>query len=128
MDLPEIGELNRRVKILVREAKPDDRNRYSQTTVEKDEVWGKLAVVGSGMYFGTKQVNSEVTHRVYIRSYEGRTRPQDLYGVTELVIDGVLYRVKRVADAGGERRFTVMDVEEKGDAGKRASRPRISEY
>lgn len=35
MDLPEIGELNRRVKILVREAKPDDRNGFSQTTVEK---------------------------------------------------------------------------------------------
>ncbi len=128
MDLPEIGELNRRVKILVREAKPNDANGFSQATVEKDEVWGKLSVVGSGMYFGTKQVNSDVTHRVYIRSYEGRTRPQDLYGVTELVIDEVLYRVRRVADAGGERRFTVMDVEEKGDAGKRASRPRISEY
>lgn len=51
MDLPEIGELNRRVKILVREAKPDDRNGFSQTTVEKDEVWGKLAVVGSGDVF-----------------------------------------------------------------------------
>ena len=69
MDLPEIGELNRRVKILVREAKPDDRNGFSQTTVEKDEVWGKLAVVGSGMYFGTKQVNSEVTHREIGRAH-----------------------------------------------------------
>ena len=41
---------------------------------------------------------------------------------------GCFIRLKRVADAGGERRFTVMDVEEKGDAGKRASRPRIPEY
>lgn len=128
MDFPEIGDLSRRVKILVREHIPNRQNGFSPETVCKDEVWGKLEVVGSGMYFGTKQVESTVTHRVYIRRYEGRTRPQDLYGVTELVIDGVLYRVKRVADAGGERRFTVMDVEEKGDAGKRASRPRISEY
>lgn len=128
MDFPEIGDLSRRVKILVREHIPNRQLGFSPETVCKDEVWGKLEVVGSGMYFGTKQVESTVTHRVYVRRYDGRTRPQDLYGVTELEIDGVRYRVQRVADVAGACRFTVMDVEEKGDAGKRSGRPRISDY
>lgn len=57
-----------------------------------------------------------MTHRVIVRSMPGRTGPRDFKGVTELMVDGVLYRLRRVSDLGGLGRFTVLDVEEKTDA------------
>ena len=57
-----------------------------------------------------------MTHRVIVRSMPGRTGPRDFKSVTELMIEGVIYRLRRVADLGGLDRFTVLDVEEKTDA------------
>ena len=128
MILPQIGELKWRVKLRVLESVPDRHGGFSKKTLVKDEMWGKLETVGAGIYFGTKQVDSTVTHRVYVRRYDGRTRPQDLAGVVECEIDGQIYRVRRIADAGGERRFTVLDCEEKGDAVRSASRPKLSDF
>lgn len=63
-------------------------------------VWGQLEVVGAGIYFGTKQVESTVTHRVTVRRITGKTRPQDLTTASTLTIDGVSYLIRRVADLG----------------------------
>ncbi|MDO5531420.1 phage head closure protein [Sutterella sp.] len=112
MELPDIGMLDRRVAILHKQHLPNDRGSNTAVTVDRDIVWGKLEVTGSMLYYGTDQIAGGVTHRVYVRRYPNRTRPQDLQHVTELEIDGVRYRIKRVADVGGDRRFTVMDVEE----------------
>ena len=116
MNRPEIGKLNRRVKIFHTMSVPDERLGFSKTAVQEDELWGKLEPVGAGIYFGSKQIESGVTHRVIVRSMPGRTGPRDFKGVTELMVDGVLYRLRRVSDLGGLRRFTVLDVEEKTDA------------
>lgn len=79
-------------------------------------MWGKLEPVGAGIYFGSKQIESGVTHRVIVRSIAGRTGSRDFKGVTELMVEGVIYRLRRVSDLGGLGRFTVIDVEEKTDA------------
>ena len=128
MDLPEIGSLDRRVRLRVLEHLPNDRMGFSKSTVVKDEVWGKLETAGSGIYFGTKQVSEGVTHRVYVRRYDGRTRPQDVVGITEVEIDGVVYRVRRAADVAGARRFTVFDVEEIEDAVRSEGRSRLPNF
>lgn len=116
MNRPEIGKLNRRVKIFHTMSVPDERLGFSKASVREDVVWGRLEPVGSCIYFGSKQIESGVTHRVIVRSMPGRTGPRDFKGVTELMVDGVLYRLRRVSDLGGLGRFTVLDVEEKTDA------------
>lgn len=116
MNRPEIGKLNRRIKIFHTMSVPDERLGFSKASVREDVVWGRLEPVGSCIYFGSKQIESGVTHRVIVRSMQGRTGPRDFKGVTELMIDGVIYRLRRVADLGGLDRFTVLDVEEKTDA------------
>lgn len=116
MNRPEIGKLNRRIKIFHTMSVPDERLGFSKASVSEDVVWGRLEPVGSCIYFGSKQIESGVTHRVIVRSMQGRTGPRDFKGVTELMIDGVIYRLRRVADLGGLDRFTVLDVEEKTDA------------
>jgi len=104
MNVPGIGELNRRVKIYHTVSLPDERLGFTKSSLKEDVLWG-------------------ITHRVIVRSIPGRTRPQDFKGVTEIFIDGTTYRLRRVADLGGLDRFTVLDVEEKGDA---CSMPRRS--
>lgn len=123
MNRPEIGKMNRRIKIFHTMSVPDERLGFSKASVREDVVWGRLEPVGSCIYFGSKQIESGVTHRVIVRSMPGRTAPRDFKGVTELMIEGVIYRLRRVADLGGLDRFTVLDVEEKTDA---CSMPRRS--
>ena len=67
MNLPQIGELNRRVKIFFTVHLPDDRLGFSKATAHEDEVWGKIEPVGSIIYWGAKQVDSGVTHRITVR-------------------------------------------------------------
>ena len=86
MNLPQIGELNRRVKIFFTVHLPDDRLGFSKATAHEDEVWGKIEPVGSIIYWGAKQVDSGVTHRITVRRIKGRTRPQDFAGVVELEV------------------------------------------
>lgn len=116
MNRPEIGKMNRRIKIFHTMSVPDERLGFSKASVREDVVWGRLEPVGSCIYFGSKQIESGVTHRVIVRSMPGRTGPRDFKGVTELMIEGVIYRLRRVSDLGGLGRFTVLDVEEKTDA------------
>ena len=116
MNRPENGKMNRRIKIFHTMSVPDERLGFSKASVREDVVWGRLEPVGSCIYFGSKQIESGVTHRVIVRSMPGRTGPRDFKGVTELMIEGVIYRLRRVADLGGLDRFTVLDVEEKTDA------------
>lgn len=121
MILPKIGELNRRVTISVLSHVPDTTVGFSPKVESEVTVWGRMEVVGAGIYFGTKQIESTVTHRVTVRRIDGKTRPQDLTTASTLTIDGISYLIRRVADLGGQTRFTVIDCEEKGvsSAGKR---------
>ncbi len=115
MNLPTIGQLRHRVTILISSDVPADDNGSEKEFKVKDEVWGALEVVGSGIFWNSMQVEEAVTHRIYLRTITGRTRPQDLQGVTYFVIDGLSYRARRIADVGGQERFTVIDCEQLGD-------------
>lgn len=112
MNLPSIGELNRRVTLFTQTHTPDANMGFQPEVQEMMTVWGKLEVVGSGIYWGSKQIDEAVTHRIWVRRIRGATEPKLLRAVTEAVVDGMRYRVKRVEDANGAHRFTVMDCEE----------------
>lgn len=99
MKRPEIGKMNRRVTISVVSHVPDASAGFTAQVEKKVTVWGQLEVVGAGIYFGTKQVESTVTHRVTVRRIAGKTRPQDLMTASTLTIDGVSYLIRRVADS-----------------------------
>lgn len=114
MNLPSIGELNRRVRLRVRSDKaktdgPGIESEYDYTS----ESWAKVQPVGSAVYSGSVQSGVTVTHRVTLRFRKGIT---DAHEVVE-AFEGAetIYRVKRVSDLGN-RRFSVLEVEELGQA------------
>ena len=116
MNIPTIGELNHRIKIFVRTHEPNGRFGFEPAAVDAFEVWGKLEVVGGGTYWGSKQVDDTVTHRIWVRRIRGKTEPKMLRGVTELEADDRRFRAKRVEDADGLHRFTVIECEELGES------------
>jgi len=114
MNLPSIGELNRRVRLRVRadNAKADGPGIESQYDYTS-ESWAKIQAVGSAVYSGSVQSGVTVTHRVTMRFRKGIT---DAHEVVETFEDAeTIYRVRRVSDLGN-RRFSVLEVEELGQA------------
>lgn len=116
MNLPEIGQLNRRVKFEILTHDPSVDFGFEGDVSETFEVWGRLEVVGGGTYWGSKQVDEAVTHRVWVRRIAGRTDHESLRAVTELVVVGRRFRARRIEDADGLERFTVIECEELGVA------------
>lgn len=73
-------------------------------------VWAKLEPVGALTYwFGQKQLETGVTHRITIRRTEA-LRPEKLTGRVCVEIDGIRYAILRSSDLEGAKRFTVLDV------------------
>ena len=114
MNLPSIGELDRQVRLRVRSDKaksdgPGIESEYDYTA----KSWAKVQSVGSAVYSGSVQSGVTVTHRVIMRFRRGIT---DAHEVVE-TFEGVetIYRVRRVSDLGN-RRFSVLEVEELGKA------------
>ena len=109
MALPSIGELNRRVAI--RQFSDVPNNVFGSTLTEDTGItrWAKIAPVSGALYFGTKQVGDDITHRVWVR-YGTATRPQDITGAHVIECEGSRYRVKRASDFEGARQFTMIEV------------------
>ncbi|WP_081951609.1 head-tail adaptor protein [Pseudomonas cremoricolorata] len=114
MQIPRIGELTRRVYLRVREdiANPDDPGLQSQY-LPAPKTWAKIQPVGNAIYSGSVQTGKAVTHRIILRFRSGIT---DAHEVVETYrgVD-IVYRVRRVSDLGN-RLFTVLEVEELGQA------------
>ncbi len=110
MQRPRAGELKNRLVIRRWQDFPDLSQGIDQTHAEIARVWGRIEPVGGGIHYGSVQIGNAVTHRITIR------RRTDI--TAEHVIDaaGTRYRVKRSADLGTSREFTVLDVEELGSA------------
>lgn len=102
------GDLKHRIVIRLQQDFPDDASGIGQDFPEVARVWARIEPVGGGIYLGSVQIGSAVTHRITIR------RRTDIGA--EHVIDHASrrYRVKRSADLGTSLEFTVLDVEELG--------------
>lgn len=115
MKLPEIGELDRRVTAYsVSHAGRSGTSALDRRSSELFSLWGKLEVVGGVSYWESVNLESAVTHRIYVRYIPGKTRPQDLKHLVELKIGSVWYRARRVTDVNAEHRFTAIECEELG--------------
>ena len=114
MNLPNVGDLRRRVTFEMRKSVPNDSAGFSDVTTNSFTVWGDIQPVGAQIFWNTSQIEANVTHRVFTRYIEGKTRPQDLTKLIRIVCNGLKYRVQRVSDIAGKDRFTVIDVQQEG--------------
>lgn len=123
MNLPLPGELKQRVTFELLRHVPDIKLGFSPETKASFTIWGRIEPVGGVVYWGSVQVESSVTHRIFVRAITGKTRPQDLPKVVEITCEGMRYVSKRITDINGAHRFTLIEAELKGvdNAFKRSS-------
>ncbi|MEW9901638.1 head-tail adaptor protein [Pseudomonas putida] len=107
---PAAGELDRRITIRLREDLPLDAAGLESVFTEPRHRWAKVRAVGTAVYTDSVQTDDKITHRVWVRLLQGVTTSH------EVVTGGVVYRVKRSAPWGAGKRFTLLEVEELGQA------------
>ena len=105
---PHAGELDRRVTIRRRVDLPGADMGLDETFPEQLDRWAKIEPVGTAVYAGSVQIDTAVTHRVILRYLPGLTNAH------EVVHGTTVYRVQRITDMNGSRRWTVLEVEELG--------------
>ncbi|MBU9581369.1 phage head closure protein [Burkholderia multivorans] len=106
MRIPRIGDLDRRVQLRERRDYPYRDAELESEFPEQRPRWAKIEPVGAAVYSGSVQIDEKVTHRIYLRYLDGITTDY------EVVYREQVFRVKRVGDLNGARRFTVLEVEE----------------
>lgn len=106
MRIPRIGELDRRVRLRERRDYPYRDAELESEFPQQRSRWAKIEPVGAAVYSGSIQIDEKVTHRIYLRYIDGVTSDY------EVVYREQVFRVRRVGDLNGVRRFTVLEVEE----------------
>ncbi len=111
--LPDPGELNRRIKIRLRVDEPTADFGTEPTYTELFDVWAKVAQPGAADYQGSVQTENIVTHYFTIRFRH------DITADHEVVYYGQEYRIRRIRDLNGQRRFLLLECEELRTARRR---------
>lgn len=105
---PGASELNRRITIRLRQDEPASDMGLEPIFKDEKQRWARIQPVGTAVYSAGVQIDSKITHRVTFYYLKGMSDAHEvLHGTT-------LYRVRRVMDMNGHRRFTVLEVEELG--------------
>lgn len=107
---PSAGELDRRITVRLRSDDPAPDLGLDSVFSDQKKRWAKIEPVGTAVYANGVQTDVKITHRVILYYLKGMSDAH------EVVHGGSIYRVKRVADMNGSRRFTVLEVEELGPA------------
>lgn len=107
---PAAGELDRRITIRLREDLPLDAADLESVFTEPRHRWAKKRAVGTAVYTDSVQTDDRITHRYWVRVLGGVTTSH------EVVDGGAIYRIKRSAPWGAGKRFTLLEVEELGQA------------
>lgn len=113
---PDAGELQRRVTLRRWTSEPNVEMGITETYDAGITRWAKLEPVSGAVYWGSKQVGEEMTHRIWLRFGTG-TRPEDI--TQQHVIDypngNARYRVLRATNVGDAQRFTMLEVKLLGE-------------
>lgn len=105
---PSAGELDRRITLRLRTDIPAPDQGLDSVFTEQKRRWAKIEPVGTAVYAAGVQTDAKITHRVTFYYLKGMSESHEvLHGAT-------IYRVRRVADMNGNRRFTLLEVEELG--------------
>lgn len=113
MELPKIGDLDRTVIVKRWQDMPAMGAGIDQTFDAGVSAWAKIEPVGNAIFFGTKQIDESVTHRIIIRRTSTLTE-RTISGEHVVECEGLRYRVKRASDLNGARRFVMIEAEELG--------------
>ena len=105
---PSAGELNRRITLRLRTDIPASDQGLESLFAEQKRRWAKIEPVGTAVYANGVQTDMKITHRVTFYYLKGMSESH------EVVHGATIYRVRRVADMNGNRRFTLLEVEELG--------------
>ena len=109
-----VGRLRWKVTIAQRNQTPATTGGITEIWQTLATVWADIQPIGSLTFWAGMQTETPVTHRVIVRwvNYLDNTfailRPTN--GPNK-VIRNEIFRVRRVADMDGRKRFTVLDVE-----------------
>ncbi len=113
------GKLNRRVTIRKQTDMPAMGAAITQTFDAGVTVWANVEPVGNAIFYGTKQVGENVTHRIIVRYQPGIVDDMTITGdhVVDQAIGAktVRYRVKRASDLHDDRTYLLMEVESLGN-------------
>jgi len=112
---PQTGELNRRVVIRVWEDRPNAAFGIDQVFDAGITRWAAIKPVVGVAYWGAKQIDEEITHRIWLR-WGTDTKPEDLTGqhVIDWPSEDRRFRVIRATAALDARQMTMVEVKELG--------------
>ncbi|MDR6580053.1 head-tail adaptor protein [Pseudomonas extremaustralis] len=105
---PSAGELDRRILVRLRSDIPAGGLGLDSVFTDQKMRWAKIEPVGTAVYANGVQTDAKITHRVTFYFLKGMSESH------EVVHGATIYRVRRVADMNGNRRFTLLEVEELG--------------
>lgn len=106
--LPDPGELNKRVSIRQRVDSPSDDMGTEPTYPVQFPAWAKVVQTSATTYQETAQTDNVITHYITIRWRRGITSD------FEVVLDELVYRVKRARDLNSKRRYLLLECTELG--------------
>ena len=112
MKIPAIGDLKRRVLLHKAIEQPFGSSALETVYQGEHTLWAAIEPVSGVVFWGSKQVNEEVSHRITLRYRAGVTDPASITGQHELVCDGLRYRAMRATDLNGLKRFTVIEAKQ----------------
>lgn len=113
MKYPDIGELDRLVKIRKWSDAPSAAFAIDQNFDVGQDAWARIEPAGTALFYGTQQIEAGTTHRLAT----WRTSTIDALTITGKHVvehEGLRYRVRRVTDINGRKDFVLMDLEQLG--------------
>lgn len=110
-----IGALRWCVTILERRQEPSgDHAGIDEIYARRQSVRADVQPIGALTFWGAQQTETPVTHRITIRWLDGLDNRQAILRETSR-LDGTvrteLFRVRRVAEVGGRKRFLSLECE-----------------
>lgn len=113
MKAPDIGELDRLVRIRPWSDVGATGFKIEQVFAEGQEAWARIEPAGSALFYGTQQIEAGTTHRLAT----WRTSTLNALTITGKHVvehEGMRYRVKRATDINGRKEFLLLDLEQIG--------------
>lgn len=105
MLMPTAGDLRTRLALRTWEDVPSGFSGVVPQYGPSEYRWGKVAPVGGAVYWGAKQIEAAVTHRITLR-YHATVSSRHV-----VEAEGLRYRVCRITHSTGAKRWTWLECE-----------------
>lgn len=113
MKAPDIGELDRLVKIRKWSDAASAAFAIDQSFDAGEDAWARIDPAGTALFYGTTQIEPGMTHR--LATWRTSTINAKLITRDHVVEhDGLRYRVRRATDLAGRQDWCVLDLEQLG--------------